>query len=1238
MAITLNDAEKIFESDSWDTIVDQMSDKELSDLMSAFQSTNDYARREKNTDNYIYVQNVGEKRLKDLEGKDFSTMSASELDGVFSLLETFGSSTAEIDSIKKKYEERLSVLRAESENSASSDNTGQGQEQNNIQTSDETPATETPDIEQETEKANEVEKANIARISDFYGIDQIQSPEQVEANIASLSSLPNDEECFKDEAFKDVKRLLDSIEVHHDIMPAPTIGLDIKDKYYNNDMQMFCETVRRQTEMYLANISPSGVTPEDFKQEYADRLSTHLASVLGIDTAIKSKPSQESISQLLDGLANGQKHVIESSTLIGWQAAQHAEMDKATDLISQKKGYENVARSFKQKVHELKDKVQEKYPKSYSLAKTALTSAGWGAAFSIGASFGPVGLAAVSAASFANSSYQLYKDYKHQKEEHLKIGEKYNFFSYVKENKLRCLSTMLSGLSAAVGGVSLGGIDASALQNVVSRSRQIVGYAMAASSAFKAAGDAWNKTEGSWWDKLKSSAHAAVTSLASFAVGYAAGQTAGAVVGDIAGTPAQEQQDTTQNTAQQTGQTLASQTIQPVRENITMPVDTPSQVSQPQVLDAQVMGGATPPVHETPTPPVHETPTAPVHETTTAPGAGTTTLEAQENPEMPNTGPHVGWMTENGDSYVFNQETQEFTYTSGSEGSDGQTTVVRDQETFRDIYTRLQNGEQISQEDIQFGREHLGQTETPAAPGGETTLETETPTSAAHETPEMPHVGAYEGRMTDSGVSFVINHETGEISVSGTNPEIEQAASSLAANSSLSVEQAQNMLQDREVFSDITTRSLNGESVSQEEVNWAYNYQEQLAQQGLKVNLDGGFSLIHDNSDGTYSICNEEQNEIFRDITTRSLNGESVSQEEVNWAYNYQEQLAQQGLKVNLDGGLSLIQNNPDGTYSVINDCVDVDDVVATRLSQLDQNEARVETLSTPLNDGHINQDEQTIEAQENSEMPNTGRYEGHLTESGVSYVINHETGEITTSGTTPELEQAANNLAENSSLSGEAAQQILQEHEAFKDIIERAQNNEQISQEEVEWAHNYASKITELGLKMNPDWSIEPSDNSSENETQSDQKEQSLIDQTSDKQHEALSSAKDIADKAGIQLLGAQAVNLPQDYMNGHGNISVVCDQNDMIVSMKTPDGHTQSVCASLGEDGKYSFQKIDENGNASPMSDKEIKAFQKDVLKPAARAAEAYHEKNGTPLDFTNRMNISFMQDAMKSSNIAR
>ena len=129
MAITLNDAEKIFESDSWDTTVDQMSDKELSDLMSAFQSTNDYARREKNTDNYIYVQTVGEKRLKDLEGKDFSTMSASELDGVLSLLETFGSSIAEIDSIKKKYEERLSVLRKESENSASFDNTEQ--EQNN---------------------------------------------------------------------------------------------------------------------------------------------------------------------------------------------------------------------------------------------------------------------------------------------------------------------------------------------------------------------------------------------------------------------------------------------------------------------------------------------------------------------------------------------------------------------------------------------------------------------------------------------------------------------------------------------------------------------------------------------------------------------------------------------------------------------------------------------------------------------------------------------------------------------------------------------------------------------------------------------------------------------------------------------------------------------------------------------------------------------------------------------------
>ena len=143
-------------------------------------------------------------------------------------------------------------------------------------------------------------------------------------------------------------------------------------------------------------------------------------------------------------------------------------------------------------------------------------------------------------------------------------------------------------------------------------------------------------------------------------------------------------------------------------------------------------------------------------------------------------------------------------------------------------------------------------------------------------------------------------------------------------------------------------------------------------------------------------------------------------------------------------------------------------------------------------------------------------------------------------------------------------------------------------------------------------------------------EKQNNILDKN---QNDPLSAAKDIADKAGVQLMGAKAVNLPQDYMQNDGKISIVCDPNNMILSMEK-NGHTRSVCASLGKDGKYSFQKIDENGNVSPMSNKEIRAFQNHVLKPTTKVAGSHHKAH----DNHNANNISKLQALLRHNNISK
>ena len=384
-----------------------------------------------------------------------------------------------------------------------------------------------PEVEQRLNQTRElVNEGNSPEIMNgLYGLDRLQSPAQIAMNLGALELMPTDAEIFREPEFRDISTMLNNITVAHPSLG--NVGVRVSQEHPDNDISLFRQRVRLDTGMYLANTSQNGIKPEEFRQEYANRLRSEVVSLVVADQAIRNGNSnrpatQEEASRIIDGIVAGNRREISQSAFIGWQAQRETQQNNAVETMAQKPGYRRVAQLYLNRIRNIDQKLTKKYGKTYSAAKNLLKSFGWGAAYRVaGVMAGPAGIAAVATASFVKSSYQLYKDYKRNKAQS-KDG-KYNFFKYLKENKLRVAGTFLSGLSAMSG---LSGVldianGATAAFNAV---RPAVGYMMSAAGALHQASEAYRSTEGSRFRRVLAAGRAFAASAASFAVGVEAGR------------------------------------------------------------------------------------------------------------------------------------------------------------------------------------------------------------------------------------------------------------------------------------------------------------------------------------------------------------------------------------------------------------------------------------------------------------------------------------------------------------------------------------------------------------------------------------------------------------------------------------------------------------------------------------------------------------------------------------------
>ena len=217
----------------------------------------------------------------------------------------------------------------------------------------------------------------------------------------------------KDKEFQDIYNVLNSLQIKGELKAfgRKTVDQNTKD----SDLDLFREQIRRETEIYLANTSRNGISTEDFKQEYADRLRNNLVQLVYADKVSKGQISEKDFGKMFDEMAAAAKDKkpikVNQESIIGWQAAKTNRLESAVKVEGKKPGYEAPAKAFSSRVKNLDDKLSKKYGAIYSVLKTAAKSAGWGTAYSLaGATMGPAGVAMVATASFANTSWKYFQD------------------------------------------------------------------------------------------------------------------------------------------------------------------------------------------------------------------------------------------------------------------------------------------------------------------------------------------------------------------------------------------------------------------------------------------------------------------------------------------------------------------------------------------------------------------------------------------------------------------------------------------------------------------------------------------------------------------------------------------------------------------------------------------------------------------------------------------------------------
>ncbi len=357
----------------------------------------------------------------------------------------------------------------------------------------------------------------------------------------------------KDKEFQDIYNVLNSLQIKGELKAfgRKTVDQNTKD----SDLDLFREQIRRETEIYLANTSRNGISTEDFKQEYADRLRNNLVQLVYADKVSKGQISEKDFGKMFDEMAAAAKDKkpikVNQESIIGWQAAKTNRLESAVKVEGKKPGYEAPAKAFSSRVKNLDDKLSKKYGAIYSVLKTAAKSAGWGTAYSLaGATMGPAGVAMVATASFANTSWNYFKDYKKARNDAMVKGEKPdNLWNYMKKNKLKTAGVFMGAATVAIG---IGGLGANA---AVHAARAGSGMALAAAGAVNQGANAYKNTKGSKGQKLWAATKAIAVSGAAFAAAVWVGK-------EVNGIANEAYANTPNNTPTPTTPSLAADSLQ----------------------------------------------------------------------------------------------------------------------------------------------------------------------------------------------------------------------------------------------------------------------------------------------------------------------------------------------------------------------------------------------------------------------------------------------------------------------------------------------------------------------------------------------------------------------------------------------------------------------------------------------------------------------------------------------------
>ena len=520
IALVDNDIEKAFEA------LENMQAEDMMHLRADFSNTTQRDDKFNLADQVLDEAYVS--KIMALSS-NVENLSESELDTLDTLLGNIKSASfiENVSGIREKIsKQRQALADIEKQPEAQNDSTGTVQTDNQ-NTEQETPEQETPE---------QTQKEFFESVEERYGVDDahLQPAEIVMRNIDAFAKnsdvkYKSNAALIETEGFREIKDLLKAMSVTDDA------GKPLGDTEKSQDIALFMEQVRNETEMFLANTSANPVTPEVFEEEFKTRMQICLVELLSADCTTKANAANASslFSDLYSDMYHSpEKLSVKRSSLVGWHGAKTQMATKANSKLEPKQGYQSVFKAFKDSIEATDKKLTKKYGKGYSTAKnlikTIATSATWSLAYGLGAAAGPVGIAAVATVKLAHSSIKMYKDYKKQKAE-VKPGEKFRYFSKF-ENRQKLYGAALTAVGGFFGYTGTGAENLMSVGNLKVTgdvSRAALGGLLALGGAVKSASDAWKNTQGKWYKKLGASAAVLGTSAAAYAAGLLGGRLAG---------------------------------------------------------------------------------------------------------------------------------------------------------------------------------------------------------------------------------------------------------------------------------------------------------------------------------------------------------------------------------------------------------------------------------------------------------------------------------------------------------------------------------------------------------------------------------------------------------------------------------------------------------------------------------------------------------------------------------------